>query len=205
MLNQASVPEIPDLTNSPPQNNPSPPQLLPPGSVPTNGTFWLMVESNCPPLPRDLCPGCDVYALSDGSYLVDDTSFSWPQPMGGQNNGPPQGPYQPSYSTGDLWLEITGLSNSLAYVILHGTIPATPYTILSRQKLSPSDPWDAEQPLIGADGQDWTPAQIPTFSRPVLFLWAYLGTETPPPPLAASHQRHQQLPQRDPARHHRGH
>ena len=74
MLNDADAPGIPGATNSPPPD-PSPPQLLAPGTAPTYGTFWMLVETNWPPFFYDPCAGCNVYALSDGSYLVDDTSF----------------------------------------------------------------------------------------------------------------------------------
>ena len=178
LLNAAAGSGIPDPTNSPPQGNPNPPQLLPPGSVPTNGTFWFLAETNWPPMPFNPCPGCDVYALSDGSYLVDDTAYSWPQPTGGGSTGA-QGPYTPSFATGDLWLEITGVTNNMANLILHGTTAGTPYTILSRQSFSPADPWDAEQPLVGAAGQEWTPIKIPTFGRPTLFFRALVGSATP--------------------------
>ena len=124
MLNEAAVPGIPDPTNSPPQDSPAPPQLLDPGSVPTNGTFWLLAETNWPPIANNPCPGCDVYALSDGTYLVDDTSFSWPQPSSG--GATPQGGPQPAYASGDLWLEITGVTNSMANLILHGTTSGHP-------------------------------------------------------------------------------
>ena len=127
LANDDSFPGMPGDTNAPPQN--TPPQLLDPGSVPTNGTFWFLVRSNYPALPYDPCTNCDVYLLSDGSYLVDDSSYVWPEPSGG---GGSQGPYQPSYSTNDLWLEITGVTNSMVNLILHGTVGSTAYTILSR-------------------------------------------------------------------------
>ena len=73
----------------------------------------------------------------------------------------------------------TGVTNSLADLILHGTTAGTAYTIMSRRSLTPDDPWDAEAPLIGATGQDWTPIQIPTFGRPVLFFEALVGSATP--------------------------
>ena len=176
MLGETGVPEPPDPTNVPPPVPPSPPQLIPP-PTPTNGTFWFLVESNWPPLPWNPCTNCDVYALSDGSYLVDDTSYTWPPPG---TNGGTGGQWSPTYyGPGDLWLEITGLTNSLANLILHGTVSGTPYTILSRQTWSPSDPWDAEQPLVGAEGKDCTPIQIPTFGRRVCFFRAVVGTFTP--------------------------
>jgi hypothetical protein len=183
MLNGAMLADDTDSTNAPPQDDDtdstnSPPQLVDPGSVPAFGTFWLLVETNSPPLPFNPCTGCDVYALSDGSYLIDDTSYVWPQPSGDDGGGA-QGPSQPLYATGDFWLEITGVTNSLANLILHGTTGGTLYTIMSRQTLTPDDSWDAEAPLTGAAGQDWTPIQIPTFGRPVLFFEALIGSATP--------------------------
>src|ERR1035441_8073986 len=75
MLNDDGVPGLPDPTNSPPPVDPIPPVLLAPGTAPTNGTFWFLVESNSPPLFFNPCTNCDVYSLSDGTFLVDDTGF----------------------------------------------------------------------------------------------------------------------------------
>ena len=41
-------------------------------SPPRVGTFYLMSEPNWPPLPVDFYPGCSVYSLGDGKYLIDD-------------------------------------------------------------------------------------------------------------------------------------
>src|SRR5262249_5875337 len=60
------------------EDDPYAPQLLEPGSAPTNGTFWLLVETNWPALPYNPCTSCDIYSLSDGSFLVDDTGLLWP-------------------------------------------------------------------------------------------------------------------------------
>jgi alpha-tubulin suppressor-like RCC1 family protein len=177
MLSDDGVPGLPDPTNSPPPVDPIPPVLLSPGTAPTNGTFWFLVESNAPPLFFNPCTYCDVYALSDGSFLVDDTGYSWPTPSGDSGGG--QGPYQPAYSSGDLYLDITGVTNSRANLILHGTSNGVLYTILSRHSLLPGDPWHAEQPLVGAAGQDWTPTQIPMFGRRMLFFRALVGSATP--------------------------
>ena len=76
-------------------------------------------------------------------------------------------------------MEITGVTNSLANLILHGTTSGRPLPLMSRQSFSPNDPWDAEEQLIGADGQDWTSIQIPTFGRRVLFFRALVGSATP--------------------------
>ena len=82
------------------------------------------------------------------------------------------------YSSGDLYLEITSVTNGTANLILHGTTSGPPYAIMSRQKLLPQRPWDAEQQLIGADGQI-DPIHIPTFGRQVLFFRALVGSATP--------------------------
>ena len=177
LLNEQSAPGLPGDTNAPPDTNASPPQLLAPEAVPTNGTFRFLVESNWPPTPLNLCTGCDVYLLSDGTYLVDDSTYTWPEPTGG--SGGYTGPFEPQYATGDLWLEITGVSNSLASLILHGSEPGTNYTILTRQRFAPDDPWDAELQLVGAAGGQETPFQVPLFGRPRLFFRAYVGLDTP--------------------------
>lgn len=57
--------------------------------------------------------------------------------------------------------------------------PPAPSTPSCPGRASPNDPWDAEQQLIGADGQDWTPIHIPTFGRQVLFFRALVGSATP--------------------------
>ena len=74
MLNEADVPGIPGSTNSPPVYYP--PQLLSP-PPPTKGTFWFLVNSNYPPMFYDPFPDCPVYLLTDGSYLIDDSSANW--------------------------------------------------------------------------------------------------------------------------------
>jgi alpha-tubulin suppressor-like RCC1 family protein len=173
MLNETDIPSIPDPTNSPPAYTNGPPQLLAPGTAPTNGTFWMLVETNWPSFPFNPCPDCDVYALSDGTYLVDDTGFIWPQPSPDSGGGGQAGPH--SYTNGVLELEITGVTNSIVNLILHGTTSNTLYTILSRENIGPNVPWKVEQPLVGADGQ--TPVQIPTFGYPSRFFWAHAGTE----------------------------
>jgi len=173
LFGEATMSEF-DVTNWPPPVSPSPPVLLAPGTAPTNGTFWMLVETNWPPFPNNPWPDADVWLLSDNSYLVDDTGVTWPEP--GEDpisyGGDP-----PSYPTGALYLEICGVTNGLASMVLHGSISQAAYTILSSS--SPAGPWDAELPLIGADDQDYTPFQVPTFGRRVVFFRALVGTVTP--------------------------
>jgi Alpha/beta hydrolase len=178
MLDDSGPPPLPDPTNSLPVSYT--PQLLSP-PPPTNGTFWFLINSNYPPLFWDPFPDCPVYLLFDGSYLIDDSSVNWAEYFATNTpsyDPPPQRP-EPHVYTNGLWLQITGVSNSIAHVILHGTTAGTAYTILSRQSWQSNDPWDSEMPLTGADGQDWTPFQVETFGRRVLFLWAEVGTVLP--------------------------
>ncbi|HEU5071601.1 MAG TPA: fibronectin type III domain-containing protein [Verrucomicrobiae bacterium] len=90
---------------------------------------------------------------------------------GGTLNGPPY--TSPSYPSNALWLEITGVSNGVALVNLHGTVSGTLYELLSKEQLTNAD-WQSEAPLwLGAENQDWTPAQVPVGMRTnQLLLWA---------------------------------
>ncbi len=83
----------------------------------------------------------------------------------------------PAYGPEDLWLEITGVTNSTAYLTLHGTTSGAAYTILT--SWSPTGPWNAELPLTGADNQDLTPFMADTCGRKRLFFRAQVGTATP--------------------------
>jgi hypothetical protein len=168
---------ISDPGGSPPAD--PPPTLLDPGSVPALGTFYFLVHSNYPPMPYNPCAGCSncsVWLLSDGTLLVDDTYCSWPTNTNEIEGGSGGSAY--SYPTGYLWLEIITVTNGAANVILHGTTPGTLYTITSQQDLNPSQPWSAEQTVIGGSGTN-TPAQVLTFGRSRLFLWAHVGPDVP--------------------------
>ena len=169
-------PVEPGGTNPPPDLTP---QLVPPELIPTNGTFSLLQQSNWPPFPYDPFPGADVYVLYDGSFIIDDTavdysSLNWSYDGGGSPIAPQGYPY-----ASGLWIEILGISNAQTRLILHGTTAGTDYTLLSRDSLAPGQPWNAEQAVVGAGGQDWTPVQVPTFGRSHLFFWAQDGTVAP--------------------------
>ena len=59
-------PPLPDPTNAPPSYTPPPPELLAPGSFPTNnGAYYLLTETNGAPYAYDMCPGVDVWLLYD--------------------------------------------------------------------------------------------------------------------------------------------
>jgi hypothetical protein len=176
MFSQANTSSEFDLPDWPPPTSPSPPQLLAPGSYPTNGTFWMLLETNWPPFPTYPCgPSNDVYLLNDLTYLVDDSGWSWPTPTNETGGGTRSSPWAKDQSL--LWLESTGGNSAVAYVTVHGTVPGQSYTLLSRRNWT--DPWDAEQVVIGAEGQNWTPTQVPSYGRRVLFFWAQVGIVTP--------------------------
>ncbi len=70
------------------------------------------------------------------------------------------GPIAYSYAPGTLWLEITGVSNNLAHLIVHGTSEGVAYEIRSKESLT-NAVWAGEQPLvIGVSGQDWTATTV---------------------------------------------
>lgn len=82
------------------------------------------------------------------------------------------GPIAYSYAPESLWLEITGVSNHLAYVTVHGTVADVAYEILSKVALTNSE-WTGEQVVVGASGQDWTPTTEGIGTRTnELFFWA---------------------------------
>lgn len=93
---------------------------------------------------------------------------------GGGTNEPPAAGSPPasSYPTGALWLEITGVSDGVAALLLHGTQPDQVYEILSRQEVAGS-PWVSETNALGALEQDWTPMEVAVGDRTnALFLRA---------------------------------
>lgn len=99
-----------------------------------------------------------------------------PFPEEGDTNSTGGGTYEwtPTvYPSNALWLEITSVTNDVANIIIHGTIPYVWYELLSKEDLT-NDTWQSESPLWpGAEGQDWTPATVPVGTRTNhLFLWA---------------------------------
>ncbi len=76
------------------------------------------------------------------------------------------------YSSSDFWLEITGVDDAYAYLILHGTTAGAYYDLLTKTNLN--DPyWAAEQVITGQQGQTWIPNL--RNGRPVVFYRAAQG------------------------------
>lgn len=88
------------------------------------------------------------------------------------------GPIAYSYAPESLWLELTGVSNNVAYLIVHGTVADVAYEILSKKSLTNSE-WAGEQVVIGTQGQDWTPTMVAIGTRTnELFFWARTLVDT---------------------------
>src|SRR5258706_29965 len=83
-----------------------------------------------------------------------------------------------SYPSNTLYLDIQAVTNGIVPLTLHGTTPDTVFEILSRETLTNTG-WNSEGTIIGAEGQDWTPATVQVGTRTnSLFLWARSWQDT---------------------------
>lgn len=114
-----------------------------------------------------------VVALKAAGWLPED----YGEAKSSEEGDGPMAAY--SYAPESLWLEITGVSNGLAYVIVHGTVAEVAYEMLSKESLTNAE-WAGESPIvIGAVGQDWTPTTVTVGTRTnELFLWARTLVDT---------------------------
>jgi hypothetical protein len=176
----------PPSTNPPPSRPPFPPtstnglQGVAYSQLPTNGGSFWRLQRHTPPLPFDKFPDCPVFLLDNGSYLINDSGISYPEPSdsGGPAGGPPASTN--TYSSTDFYLTISQITNGAVTVILHNTTNAQSYALVSRESLAPGTPWLVEQDLTGAANQDWTAAQVPLFGRKTLFFQAHSGPDSGP-------------------------
>jgi hypothetical protein len=155
--------------------------LVDPTNVPEFGTFYLYTDqltndSPCP-LPDDPCTNCPVYSLAsigfDGIFLIDDTGFVWPEAPDLELT-----PLVKSYTLNSLWLEIDGVSNGLAFLVLHGTRPRTNYDMLVKQRLSDAA-WTVAQIIPGSGDTNGTQVILPVGGGlNSLFFWARI--QNPP-------------------------
>ncbi len=168
-------------------------QALPADEIPAFGTFWSWQIPDQPPLPMLTYPDLDVYNLGNGWYAVDDRGVDYqalreqqsidaslraleaqygidsppPPPGGGGGLDPGSGPALPAYQhpAGSLWLEMLSVTNGIANVSLHGTVPEMVYEVLSKPILTDTN-WALETPpFLGSPGQNWTMVQIPVGTR----------------------------------------
>lgn len=87
-----------------------------------------------------------------------------PLPLDDQNGGPlgPMG--LDSYTTNDLWLSISQITNGVAPLVIHGTVADVLYEIWSKQTLTDTV-WFLEGSVLGAPDQDWTPTTVTVGTR----------------------------------------
>jgi hypothetical protein len=82
----------------------------------------------------------------------------------GQDGGVPTPMGLDSYAAGDLWLSISQITNGVAPLVIHGTVPDVLYEIWSKQTLTDTV-WFLEGSVPGAPDQDWTPTTVTVGTR----------------------------------------
>ncbi|MGD0253810.1 MAG: hypothetical protein ABSC01_14080 [Verrucomicrobiota bacterium] len=75
-----------------------------------------------------------------------------------------------TFPTNGLWLEITGISNSVAWFNLHNATDMV-YEVWSKTDLTTPD-WNIEQEVWPGTNQDVMPFTVPELDRTNLFIWA---------------------------------
>jgi len=140
----------------------------PAASAPMAGTFYSAQHAPgtrlaWPPLPSN--NGLPVWNLGDDVYLLDDRQVDYSLPMSsrmagggmmgaddltpaGSGGGGTNGFYSdsftpPVYTTNDLWLEITGKTNTTAFLTIHPPWNVTNgvYDLFYTTNLSPPETW----------------------------------------------------------------
>lgn len=118
---------------------------------PQFGTFHSLGKVQ-PPWPFNPYPDLPVYSWADGMFFVDDLdvpliggpimmSSEAPPSPGGEGGGGggtnEVGNFSITHSTNDLWLEITGLTNTTGYFVIHTPETNGIYDLFSTTNLSP--------------------------------------------------------------------
>jgi hypothetical protein len=162
-------------------------------SVPFVGTFYSAQNPKWPPLPSNI-NDLPAWDLGGGIYLLDDLDVDYSTPLrsgrgmramddlgGGGGYGSDSFTY--TFDTNSLWLEITNVSNGLAYVNLHNASNYV-YEIYSKTDLTLTN-WSIESEVFPSD-TNVMPFIVPESNRANLFLWARdwtgitsCGNETP--------------------------
>lgn len=132
-------------------------------SPPLTGTFFSMQLTNLPPLPFNPAGDLDVNVYAWGNaFLVDDrevdyvslreeqtpgqmmsSSESVPSPgEGGGGGGETTNSFAPAYNytTNELWLEITGVTNGAAYFAIHTPETNAVYDLFTTTNLTDTVP-----------------------------------------------------------------
>lgn len=152
---------------------------------PLGGNAWLVDDRSVDYPALNAAIAAQVQArkpglstTSSGSQMMTLDSDPPPPPGGGGGDGGTNEPpsYDPpppyNYPSNALWLEITGVSNNVAHLTIHGTEPDVVYEILSKVELT-NGAWAAEGTVLGVPETNCTPATVALGSHTnTLFFWA---------------------------------
>lgn len=152
---------------------------------PLGGNTWLVDDRSVdyPALNAAIAAQVQARKLglsttSSGSQMMTLDSGPPPPPGGGGGDGGTNEPpsYDPpppyNYPSNALWLEITGVSNNVAHLTIHGTERDVVYEILSKVELT-NGAWAAEGTVLGVPETNCTPATVALGSHTnTLFFWA---------------------------------
>ena len=150
--------------------------------VPESGTFYSAQNSDSAPSPADLI-NVPVWSLGDGFWLLDDLDYDYTPPraeslaarrgMSGMSmmDDLSEDDFTPAFSfpTNSLWLQITNVSDGLAYVNLMNATDSV-YEIFSKTDLTLTN-WTIEQEVFPTSATTM-PFVVPESNRTNLFIWA---------------------------------
>lgn len=142
--------------------------------TPLVANYYSAQNPDWPALPFVPFEGLAVYCLSNNAAMYDDLLINYvrlqqeatlvlalesalegpPVPGEGGGEGPPvESPPAYDYPSNILWIEITGVTNSYAYLTLHGTVADQQYQLLSQTNLNPSADWVPGEIITAPRGQ----------------------------------------------------
>ncbi|MGH7975220.1 MAG: hypothetical protein ACREC8_01020 [Limisphaerales bacterium] len=158
---------------------------IPASQLPDAGTFWSAQHSPVSPEPWPPLPigflNVSAWPLGGNVFILDDLDYRYgtaqtqSQTMADGIHAMDGGGFTPDFTTptNGLWLQITGVSNGLAYLTLNGTTNDVEYEILSEPSLTNSIPisaWNSEGMFWGSAVTNWTTMTIAQNDRTNLFF-----------------------------------
>jgi hypothetical protein len=160
---------------------------VPASQLPASGNFYSAQHpTDWPPLPGNML-GLPAWPLGDGFFLLNDTNVNYGQlaqsqttarsktPSGirAMNEGSTGGGFTPAFNfpVNSLWLQITGVTNGLANLILNNATDQV-YEVLSKTNLMATN-WNIEPSEVWPTNSAAMPFTVPVFDRTnTLFIWA---------------------------------